>query len=216
LGGLLPEVDLDLGVQADVGMIDSRVNSQGVEGAAEDVYSRAQTSLAEVSVLGNELDLPYAAEQTALPQSDEWETTPLEIDGSDIFDARVFSGRVKANWDEEFVVPETSSYAETPGGLTPEMGGPLAIVDDSAGEVNLGLPGSPLVGVDGLEMQTEQGTIPNGDGTSAAYSQISGSFGGVDILGGADGGGISIGAAPGSGTSNPVLIRAVATGKEGE
>lgn len=212
----VPELD----AHVTVGQIESEVNSAGIEGEDDGVYSRAFGTIASIGGAGAEFDVPYLVEQVALPEEPEsasYGLHGLEVPILGNLDA--ISGEVKANWNDELV---------TEGG----EGGVLTSLYSGVGEVDLidvadlgavtqllpiELPvGSPVVTVGAGQLLQETGTFPKDDGSLGAYAEVSGRFADLSILGGAANGGISLGFAGADDGETPnAWGRLEATGEPG-
>ena len=199
------------------GLIESEVNSQGIEEQPEGTYSRAFASLLTAEGLDIELDAPYTAEQIAPPE--ETEPATVGLDGLEVpivgnLDA--ISAEAKANWD---------SAMSSDGGVLTSLYSGVGQVDlvkiGDLGPITDLLPvelplSDPLVSVGAGQLLQETGTFPKDDGSLGAYAQVSGRFGDVNVLGGAANGGVSVGIAGSDDGETPNAFgRLEATGEPG-
>lgn len=211
---------------ATLGMVQSQVDSTGLEERGENVYSRAIGSLVGASALDVELPVHvYAAEQMALPEEADTETVgvqDLQVPG--IGNLRGISAEVKANWNDEVL-----GHGSAGGELTTLYSGvgqvdlvdldELNVLDGLFGSlvpIDLPVAGGPLFSVGAGQLLQESGVFGKEDGTQGAYVEVSGRFGDVNLLGGAANGGITVGLAAASDSEEPnAWGRLEATGEPG-
>lgn len=218
--GPLPVEVPELDAHVTVGQLESDADSAGVEGEDDGVFSRAFGTIASIGGAGAEFDVPYLVEQVAPPEEADPATYGLHgLEVPILGNLDAISGEVKANWNDDLV---------TEGG----EGGVLTSLYSGVGEVDLidvddlgavadllpiELPvGSPVVTVGAGQLLQETGTFPKDDGSLGAYAEVSGRFADLSVLGGAAGGGISLGFAGADDGETPnARGRLEATGEPG-
>ena len=189
----VPEVDANV----TVGQIESEANSAGIEGEDPGVYSRAFGTIANVGGLGADFDVPYLVEQTALPEEEEPATYGFHgIEVPVVGSLSAISGEAKANWNSDLV----SEGAE--GGVLTSLYSGVGQVDllnaSDLGPVTELLPidlpvDESVISIGAGQLLQETGTFAKEDGSLGGYAEVSGRFGDVSVLGGAENGGISVG-----------------------
>ncbi|WP_123788591.1 hypothetical protein [Phytoactinopolyspora halophila] len=216
----------DLEGNATVGMVQNEVNSEGIEGQDGDVYSRSIGSLIDASAMDTEIPTHfYAAEQVALPEKADPDTVGVhDLGVPGIGNLRGISSEVKANWNDD-VLGHGSQ-----GGVLTELYsgvGQLDLVDagevgqlsgilSSMAPVDLPVGDGPLFSMGEGQLLQESGVFGKEDGSQGAYLEVSGRFSDLNLLGGAENGGITVGLAAASDTEEPnAWGRLEATGEPG-
>ncbi|NED94583.1 hypothetical protein G1H11_04580 [Phytoactinopolyspora alkaliphila] len=196
-----------------VGAIQNNVDSGGLEGYDEGVYTRSFGSLVAANVAG--VDLPvdlYAVEQVALPEEAEADTYGIhELEVPLAGSLSAISGEAKANWNDE-----TYGHGSPGGVLTSLYSGvgqvdlvdltELGLLDGMLGNllpVDLPIANGPLISVGAGQLLQESGVFGKEDGTQGAYAEVSGRFADLNLLGGAANGGVTLGLAAASDTETP-------------
>lgn len=201
-----------------IGDLQSDANSAGVPEQPAGVNSRAYGSLITAEIAGVELDpIEYSVEQVAPPEEAEparKETVDLDLAGLATVEA--IYGEAKANWD---------SALGAEGGVLTSLATGVGQVDvvglDALGPIADLLPvelpvDGALLSVGAGQLNQETGTFANEDGTLGAYAEVSGRFGDINLLGGAENGGVSVGlAGSDDGTEPNSWGRLEATGQPG-
>lgn len=205
LVGDLPALQGDL----TVGVVQNDVNSEGVEGETEGVYSRSFGSLVGAEALGVDLPLDlYAVEQVALPEEPEADTYGIhDLEVPLLGSLRAISGEAKANWNDEVL-----GHGSPGGVLTSLYSGvgqvdlvdfsELSMVDGMLARM-LPVGNGPLISTGDGQLLQETGVFGKEDGSQGAYVEVSGRFADLNLLGGAANGGATIGLAAASDTKEP-------------
>lgn len=199
-----------------------------VPGVSAGEYARGSVALAELDVLGATPNI-WNADQRAVPQIPNWENAPGIPNGTGVpgvITIGAVTGEVKANWEGDTPVGQWGMLAPGQDGIQAETrttAAEASLLDlDQLVGLNLGV--GPIFGATFAAQTSRVGTIAQPDGSLAAYSEISPSVGGIDLMGGAGNGGISIGAGGTigpdgtfelTGSTDSTRIRAIANGKPG-
>ncbi|WP_166347529.1 hypothetical protein [Phytoactinopolyspora limicola] len=209
LVGAIPDVKGDL----TVGVVRNDVDSAGLAGEADDVYSRSFGSLVGADLLGVDLPLDlYAVKQVALPEEAEPNTYGIHdlripLAGN----LRAISGEAKANWNDDVLGHGqpggvlTSLYSGV-GQLDLVDFGDLGLLDGmfaSMVPVELPVASGPLISTGDGQLLQETGVFGKADGSQGAYVEVSGRFADLNLAGGAANGGVTIGFAAASDTETP-------------